>query len=64
LTIEGLAGQRVHLLVRGDGAHLHVVALCTARNAPAVRRVLADAVQNLRALGHLMRCDVREAVPA
>ena len=60
LTI-GLDGGRVALVVRRDGAMLHVVALCSARHVELVRRALAGASAALAAGGDSVRTAVRSA---
>ncbi|MGP6189782.1 MAG: hypothetical protein ACLPSH_06820 [Vulcanimicrobiaceae bacterium] len=55
----GLDGARVHILVRRDGATLHVLALCAARHVELVRRALACADLHLRARGEAVCSSVR-----
>jgi hypothetical protein len=58
LTIQG---ARVQIVVRREGATLHVVALCTRRHLELVRRALACADFALRAEGERVRCSLRPA---
>ncbi len=55
----GLDGARVAILVRRDGATLHVLALCAPRHVELVRRALACADLHLRARGEAVRSSVR-----
>jgi hypothetical protein len=59
----GVEGERVALLLRREGATLHVVALCRPAVADLVRRALACADAHLRAGGEQIRARV-ETVPA
>ena len=52
-------GGRVQILVRRQGAILHVVALCSARHVELVRRALACADLHLRANGERVESSVR-----
>jgi hypothetical protein len=52
-------GGRVQILVRRQGATLHVVALCSARHVELVRRALACADLHLRANGERVESSVR-----
>ncbi|GAC1494179.1 MAG: hypothetical protein NVS1B2_10380 [Vulcanimicrobiaceae bacterium] len=53
-----VAGERVHLLIRRDGATLHVVAICRPAIADMVRRALAAADAHLRLRGETVRSSV------
>jgi hypothetical protein len=55
----GLDGSRVQILVRREGATLHVLALCAPRHVELVRRALACADVHLRARGEAVRSSVR-----
>jgi hypothetical protein len=55
----GLDGARVQLLLRREGATLHVVALCPPGVEGLVRRALACADAHLRLRGEEMRASVR-----
>jgi hypothetical protein len=55
----GLDGARVHILVRREGATLHVLALCAPRHVELVRRALACADFHLRARGDAVCSSVR-----
>jgi hypothetical protein len=59
----GVEGERVALLLRREGATLHVVALCRPAVADLVRRALVCADAHLRAGGEQIRARV-ETVPA
>jgi hypothetical protein len=52
-------GGRVQILVRRQGAILHVVALCSERHLDLVRRALACADLHLRAKGERVESSVR-----
>jgi hypothetical protein len=54
----GVAGERVALLLRREGATLHVVALCRPAVADIVRRALARADLALRTQGESIRASV------
>jgi len=54
-----LDGGRVHVVVRREGAVLHVVALCSERHVERVRRALGLAAEHLRLRGELLSADVR-----
>ena len=54
-----IQGARVQILVRREGAVLHVVALCTRRHVELVRRALACADFALRAEGERVQCSLR-----
>jgi hypothetical protein len=58
----GLEGARVQLLVRREGAVLHVVALCNERHVALVRGALADAAVHLSRRGDLVSSCVRPFV--
>ena len=58
LTV-GVDGARVKLLVRREGAILHVVALCAPQSADLVRRALACADAYLGRSGESVRASVR-----
>ncbi len=58
LTV-GVAKERVQLLLRREGATLHVVALCRPEIAELVRRALACAGAHLRTRGETMRASVQ-----
>jgi hypothetical protein len=58
----GLSGARVQLLVRREGAVLHVVALCNERHVALVRGALADAALHLARRGDLVNSCVRPFV--
>ncbi len=58
LTFD-VAGERVALLLRRDGATLHVVALCRPAVESAVRRALALAGAQVRSQGDELRAGVR-----
>ncbi len=55
----GVEGSRVQLLLRREGPVLHVVALCRADVADAVRLALARAGGRLRVTGDSLRASVR-----
>jgi hypothetical protein len=55
----GVEGSRVQLLLRREGPVLHVVALCRADVADAVRLALARASGQLRVAGDSLRASVR-----
>jgi len=55
----GLDGARVQILMRREGATLHVIALCTRRHVELVRRALACADVHLRAQGERLFASVR-----
>ncbi len=55
----GVGSSRVQLLLRRDGPVLHVVALCRADDADAVRLALARAGGQLRLAGDSLRASVR-----
>ncbi len=59
-----LDGGRVHLVVRRDGAELHVVALCGEQHVERVKRALALAAEHLRLRGEALTADVRAIVPS
>jgi len=64
LTV-GVGGSRVQLMLRREGAVLHVVALCRPEVAAAVSRALARADAHLRLAGESVRASVRTyAAPA
>jgi glucose dehydrogenase len=52
-------GTRVQILARRSGNRIDVVALCSARTADAVRRVLADPDRMLRVQGDRLAAHVR-----
>jgi hypothetical protein len=54
-----LDGGRVHVVVRREGAQLHVVALCSARHVESVRRALGLAAEHLRLRGEVLAAEVR-----
>jgi hypothetical protein len=54
-----LDGGRVHVIVRREGAVLHVVALCSARHVESVRRALGLAAEHLRLRGEALSAEVR-----
>lgn len=54
----GAAGERVHVLLRRDGAILHVIAVCRPAVAETVARALASASAGLRANGDALRARV------
>jgi hypothetical protein len=54
----GVEGERVALVLRREGATLHVVAVCRAEVADIVRRALASADLQLRARGESIRASV------
>jgi hypothetical protein len=54
----GVEGERVALVLRREGATLHVVAVCRAEVADVVRRALASADLQLRARGESIRASV------
>lgn len=55
----GLDKGRVQIVVRRDGAVLHVVAICGRRHLELVRRALACADLHLRLQGESVRSSVR-----
>ena len=55
----GFARGRVQLLLRREGATLHVVAVCRPEAAGVVRRALALADAHLRLRGEAVRASVR-----
>ena len=59
-----LDGGRVHVVVRREGAVLHVVALCSQRHVERVRRALALAAEHLRLRGEGLAAEVRALTPA
>jgi hypothetical protein len=59
----GVDGERVALVLRREGATLHVVAVCRAAVADIVRRALASADQQLRARGESIRGSVSTVPP-
>jgi hypothetical protein len=58
LTV-GVAGERVALLLRRDGATLHVIAVCRPAVENAVRHALALAAAQMREHGDAVRATVR-----
>ena len=58
----GLDGARVQLLVRREGAVLHVVARCNERHVALVRGALAEAAAHLSRRGDLVSSSVRPFV--
>lgn len=62
LTLN-VASERVQLLLRRDGATLHVIAVCRPEIAQTVRRALASADAHLRLRGEAVRSTV-EITPA
>lgn len=56
-----VAKERVQLLLRRDGATLHVVAVCRPEIADTVRRALAAADAHLRVRGESVRSSVELA---
>jgi len=58
LTV-GVAGERVALLLRRDGATLHVIAVCRPAVESAVRHALALAAAQMREHGDSLRASVR-----
>ncbi len=58
LTV-GVAGERVALVLRRDGATLHVVAVCRPAVERAVREALARAAAHVRGSGDALRASVR-----
>jgi hypothetical protein len=59
----GVGGERVALVLRREGATLHVVALCRPAVADIVRRALARADHELRAHGESIRASVTALAP-
>ncbi|GAC1302841.1 MAG: hypothetical protein NVSMB19_12420 [Vulcanimicrobiaceae bacterium] len=57
LTLDA-KGERVQLLLRRDGAVLHVIALCRPELAETVRRALACADAHVRLRGEAIRSSV------
>lgn len=57
LTLE-TGGDRIHLLLRREGATLHVVALCRPEIAETVRRALACADVHVRLRGEAIASSV------
>ena len=57
LTLD-VANERVQLVLRRDGATLHVVAICRPEIAEIVRRALASADLHLRVRGESVRSSV------
>jgi hypothetical protein len=57
-----LQHARVRLAMRQDGRRLHVIAVCSARHAPAVRRALALAAIALQMHGVAAAASVRIGV--
>lgn len=55
----GVGGGRVQIVLRRDGAVLHVVAVCSRRHVELVRRALACADLHLRLRGETIRSSVR-----
>jgi len=62
LTLE-TRGERVQLVLRREGATLHVVALCRPELAETVRRALACADTHVRSRGEAIRSSVRVIAP-
>lgn len=62
LTLEA-GGDRIHLLLRREGATLHVVALCRPEMAETVRRALACADVHVRMRGEAIASSVRVVAP-
>ncbi len=56
-----VASERVQLLLRREGATLHVVAVCRPQTAEIVRRALASASAHLYVRGEAMRSSVEIA---
>ncbi|GAC1306832.1 MAG: hypothetical protein NVS2B3_02570 [Vulcanimicrobiaceae bacterium] len=56
-------GERVQLVLRRQGATLHVVALCRPEVAETVRRALACADSHVRLRGEAIRSSVHVALP-
>ena len=52
-------GGRVRVILRREGAVLHVVALCSPKHVPLVRQALARAAAHLRERGEALRGEVR-----
>lgn len=63
LTLDA-RGERVQLLLRRDGATLHVVALCRPAIAETVRRALACADLHVRLGGDAIRSSVEIVRPS
>ncbi len=63
LTLE-VANERVQLILRRDGATLHVIAVCRPEIAQTVRRALAAAGLHLRVRGESVRSSVETTTPA
>jgi hypothetical protein len=59
----GVEGERVALVLRREGATLHVVAVCRPAVADIVRRALANADLQLRARGESIRASVSTLPP-
>lgn len=55
----GIDGGRVQILVRRQGAVLHVIALCSERHVELVRRALVCADAHLRGRGERVESSVR-----
>jgi hypothetical protein len=55
----GVAGERVALLLRREGATLHVVAVCRPAVENAVRHALTLAAAHVRGGGDSLRASVR-----
>ncbi len=62
LTLD-VANERVQLVLRRDGATLHVVAICRSEIAETVRRALAAADLHLRVRGESVRSSVEITAP-
>ena len=62
LTLD-VANERVQLILRRDGATLHVVAICRPEIAETVRRALAAADLHLRVRGESVRSSVETTAP-
>ncbi len=62
LTLDA-NGERVQLLLRREGAILHVVALCRPEIAATVRRALACADAHVRMRGEAIRSSVEIVLP-
>lgn len=62
LTLDA-NGERVQLLLRREGAILHVVALCRPQIAATVRRALACADAHVRMRGEAIRSSVEIVLP-
>ncbi len=60
----GVAGERVQLLLRREGATLQVIALCRPGVEPVVRRALALAAAHVWLQGDRLRADVRVVAEA